>query len=89
VEPELGIVEEVAGGQCDALWLRCAPNMEIVFTFVQPGKRIVGVVELRKLQLVRRGHNVVGGPVIVVSVSAATTVLLSVMRQIAWRRGPC
>jgi hypothetical protein len=87
VELELGVVEEVVGGQHDALWLRRASNMEIVFTTVQPGKRIGGAVKLQKLQLVRHRLNVIAGHILIMSLPAATTVLLSVVRWIAWRHG--
>jgi hypothetical protein len=87
VEPELGVVEEVVGGQRNALWLWHAPNKEIVLTSVQLGKRIGGAIELRKLQLVRHRHNVIAGHILVISLSAVTAMLLSVVRWIAWRRG--
>jgi hypothetical protein len=48
VEPELGIVEEVAGHQRGTFHFRCSPNMEISLASVKPGQRISSAVVLQK-----------------------------------------
>jgi hypothetical protein len=71
VEPKMGIIKEIECRERHALVLRRAMDMEITFTPVEPWQRVAGVVELRKLQLVRRGNEIT---VVVVVFHAAAIV---------------
>jgi hypothetical protein len=67
IEPQLGIVQQVEGSESDPLVLRCAANVEVSLTVIEPWKRIIGAVEFWKLEFVgRRGKILAGGSIIIV-----------------------
>jgi hypothetical protein len=79
----LRVIEQVTCCQRDALWLRRAADVKVLFAPVKPWQRIVGAIILGKLELMYCGYAVVTR---VVSLPAAAGVLWSAVRWIAgWR----
>jgi hypothetical protein len=63
----LGIVQQVEGSESDPLVLRCAANVEVSLTAIEPWKRIIRAVEFWKLEFVgRRGKILAGGSIVIV-----------------------
>jgi hypothetical protein len=56
--------------------------MEVAFASIKSGQRVVGVVVLRELQFVCRGHNVVVCLVVIVSLPPPAGVLWSAMTHV-------
>jgi hypothetical protein len=86
MEPKLGVVEEVACGQRDALWLRHVTDVEVALASVKPRKRIADAVVLQKLKFVRCGYVLVTRIVIIVPVPTAPNVSWSAMWKVTWCR---
>jgi hypothetical protein len=83
MEPKLGVVEEVACGQCDALRLRRVTDVEVALASVKPWKRIADAVVLQKLKFVCCGYVLVAR---IVPVLTAPNVSWSAMWKVTWRR---
>jgi hypothetical protein len=71
MEPKLGVIEEVACGQRDTLWLRHVADVEVASASVKPWERVVGAIVLQKLKLVHRGHDLVAR--VIINISMPTT----------------
>jgi hypothetical protein len=64
VEPELGVVQEVAGGERNPFLFQRMTHMEITFTPIQLGQGVAGAIVLGELQLVRRRDEIATGVVV-------------------------
>jgi hypothetical protein len=73
---------------CNALRLRRATDVKVLFTPVEPWQWVARAVVLGKLELMCGGHDVVTRVVLIISLPAVAGVLWSAMWRIVWCRVP-
>jgi hypothetical protein len=67
VKSQLGVIQQVEGGEHDPLVLWCTVYVEVMLVAVEPGQGITGAVKFRELELVGRRREVATDRVVIVT----------------------
>jgi hypothetical protein len=72
MKPQLGVVQQIEGGERDLLVLRRTTHVEIALAAVEPGQGVAGAIEFLKFELVGHSAEVTSGGSIVIPALSPT-----------------